>query len=328
LSPAVGSSFPLTPAAFLEAVAARIDRLHGADAAPVLLREIPVRTSGTAREYGGFVYAGLRDPRTSDTVDARIPVAVAGNLEWNREAVFVGLLHYRVRRGELRPEFRVDAVQGAGPLRLPSKDDLLQRWAAVIARPKRDVRAALEGPAPRLAVVTGVGSVAVDDVRAQLREAEDDLAVEVVRVSMHRPAEVARAIRNTADVHAVALTRGGGQDVHELDAEELIAAVASSPVPVLVALGHASDELVLGRVADASFLTPTALGAWLREVVENKRRQARQAEEARLVAESKELLTQLGQLPALRAALTRWRLLVGVMAAVWAATVTWLVLLH
>jgi hypothetical protein len=94
---------------------------------------------------------------------------------------------------------------------------------------------------------------------------------------------------------------------------------------VLVALGHASDELVLGRVADASFPTPTVLGAWLREVVENKRRQA---EEARLVAESKELLTQLEQLPALRAALTRWRLLVGAMAAVWAATVTWLVLSH
>jgi hypothetical protein len=97
---------------------------------------------------------------------------------------------------------------------------------------------------------------------------------------------------------------------------------------VLVALGLASDELVVGRVADACFPTPTALGAWLREVIENKRRQARQAEEARLVAESKELLTQLGQLPALRAALTRWRLLVGAMAAVWTATAAWLVLNH
>jgi hypothetical protein len=86
-----------------------------------------------------------------------------------------------------------------------------------------------QGPAPRLAIITGVGSVAVDDIRAQLREAEADLALDVVRVSMHRPADVARAIRQAADVQAVALTRGGGSDVHELDAEELIAAVASSP---------------------------------------------------------------------------------------------------
>jgi hypothetical protein len=54
------------------------------------------------------------------------------------------------------------------------------------------VRAVLQWPAPRLAIITGVGSVAVDDIRAQLREAEDDLALDVVRVSMHRPAEVAR----------------------------------------------------------------------------------------------------------------------------------------
>jgi hypothetical protein len=295
----IGSAVPLTPAAFLEAMAARLDRLHGGNAVPMLLRAIPIKTSGTGREYSGFIYATLRDPRTSDAIDARIPVSLAGGLEWNREAVFIGLVHFKARRGELRPEFRVDAVQEAGPLRLPSKDELLQRWSAAIARPKRDVRAVLQGPAPRLAIITGVGSVAVDDIRAQLRDAEDDLALDVVRVSMHRPGDVARAIRQAADVQAVALTRGGGQDVHELDAEELIAALASSPVPVLVALGHASDELVVGRVADGCFPTPTALGAWLREVVEDKRRQARQTEEARLLTKSKELLVQLGRLQAL-----------------------------
>ncbi|HYT88063.1 MAG TPA: hypothetical protein VEL76_05035 [Gemmataceae bacterium] len=43
------------------------------------------------------------------------------------------------------------------------------------------------------------------------------------------------------------------------------------PLPVLVALGHATDDLVVARVADASFPTPTALGAWLRQTVEAKR---------------------------------------------------------
>jgi hypothetical protein len=320
----IAASFPLTPSAFLEAMAARLDRLHGADAAPVLLRAIPIKTSGTGREYSGFVYATLRDPRTSDAIDARIPVSLAGGLEWNREAVFVGLVHYKARRGELRPEFRVDAVHEAGPLRLPSKDELLQRWSAAIARPKRDVRAVLQGPAPRLAIITGVGSVAVDDIRAQLREAEDDLTLDLVRVSMHRPTDVAKAIRQAADVQAIALTRGGGSDVHELDAEELIAAVASSPVPVLVALGHASDELVVGRVADVCFPTPTALGAWLWDVVEDKLRQARQTEEARLLTESKDLLAQLGRLQALQASLGRWRLLAVVVAILWAATLAWL----
>src|SRR5688500_1376734 len=63
----------VTPSAFLEILSTRLDRLHDADAAPVLLRAIPVRGS-ISKDYGGFVYASLRDPRTSESLDGRIPV--------------------------------------------------------------------------------------------------------------------------------------------------------------------------------------------------------------------------------------------------------------
>jgi exodeoxyribonuclease VII large subunit len=323
--PLRNETLPLTPSAFLEALAARLDRLHGADAVPVLLRGVPVKT-GAGKDYGGFLYAQIRDPRTTESVDARIPVQLAAGLQWNQEAVFVGLIHFKSRRGELRPEFRVDDVREAGALRLPSKDELLQRWAAAVARPKRDVRAVLQGDRPRVVVVTGVGSVAVDDLRAQLREAEADFDLQVVRVSMHRPGEVARAVRQATGAQAVALTRGGGQTVHDLDGDALIAAVAGSPVPVLVALGHATDDLVVARVADAAFPTPTALGSWLRQVVEQKRFETRQVEEARLLTASKELLAQLGQVQALRAALARWRAATVALAVLGAGVLVWLLL--
>jgi exonuclease VII large subunit len=113
------------------------------------------------------------------------------------------------------------------------------------------VVAALAGERPRGVLITGVGSVAVYDVRSQLREAEADYELEVVRVPMDRPQEVARAVQPAAGAQAVALTRGGGSGVQDLDDDGLIAAVASCPVPVLAALGHASDDLVLGHVADA-----------------------------------------------------------------------------
>lgn len=186
-----------------------------------------------------------------------VGVTTGEGLPWNQEAVFSGLLRFKSRRGDLRPELRVNAVGEAGVLRLSSKDELLERWSAAAARPKRDARAALEWEQPRLTVVTGVGSVAVDDIPTQLREAEAELRLDVVRVPMSRPGEVARAVRQAA-AHAVVLTRGGGRDVDDLDADELIGAVAASPVPVLVALGHASDDLVVARVADAAFPTPTA----------------------------------------------------------------------
>jgi hypothetical protein len=104
---------PLTLSAFLESVAARLDRLHEGTAG-VLLRAVPVKGGGSGKVYGGFVYASLRDPRTGDAIDARIPEGLAPVIEWNREAVFVGLLRYKGGRGGVvKPEFRVDAIPRA-----------------------------------------------------------------------------------------------------------------------------------------------------------------------------------------------------------------------
>jgi hypothetical protein len=235
--------------------------------------------------------------------------------------VLVGLLRYKAgRNGVVKPEFRVDALREAGSLRLPSKDELLQRWAQTAARPKRDLTGALAGPSPRVVVITGVGSVAVDDVRVQLKELESDGTLEVVRVPIGRPAEVVKALRNAA-ADAVVLTRGGGEGVNVLDGEGLIDAVAASPVPVAVALGHATDDLVLGRFADPCFPTPTAFGAWLRSRLEQKHRHARDVAEAEAVSGSQELL---GRLERTQAVVAWWRTAALVLAALWLGVLVWL----
>jgi hypothetical protein len=185
---------PLSLTALLESMAAQTDRLHS-DMAGVLLRAIPVKSAGRGRVYTGFLYAQLRDLRTHDTIDGRIPEGLVAELEWNREAVFVGLLRFTSGRGTvLKPEFRIDAVEHIGTMRLEGKSELLERWSGAAALPKRDMRASLQVDRPRLVVITGVGSVAVDDIRAQLREAEGEIHLEVVRVSMLQPAEVTQAL--------------------------------------------------------------------------------------------------------------------------------------
>jgi exodeoxyribonuclease VII large subunit len=315
---------PLTPAACLETIAAKMDRLHEGTAG-MLLRAVPVKTGGTGKVYGGFIYAALKDPRTNDLIDCRIPEALARDLEWNREAVFAGLLRYKPGRGGVvKPEFRVDAVREAGALTLPSRDELLQRWSAAVTRPKRDVRAALQVHRPKVTIITGVHSVAVDDVRAQLRDTEAELNLDVVRVPLSRVEEVVRALRQAADAQLVVLTRGGGQGVQDLDTDELIGAVAAAAVPVAVALGHATDDLVLNRVADVSFPTPTALGAWLRGVVEEKRDRARQAQEAEAIEKAGGLMEQLGRLQKVQAALVRWQAVAAVLDVLLVVAVAWL----
>jgi hypothetical protein len=86
------------------------------------------------------------------------------------------------------------------------------------------------------------------------------------------------------------------------------------------------DDLVVPRVADARFPTPTALGVWLRETVEAKRVQARQAEEARLLTESRELLARLDRLQAAHQAAGWWRTVAFALAALSVGLALWLIL--
>jgi hypothetical protein len=287
----------ITLSAFLETLAAKINRLHEGELHPVVLRGVPIKKPGANPIYGGFFYVFIRDPRTSDTIDAKIPEQMMQEIDWGREALLTGCFRYRVgKKGEVRPELRVDSFLPIAGKKLLAKEDLFARWDQAITRPKRSIQNALLGARPRVALISGHASVAVEDIRAQLKETEEDVELDIRRVSLSRPEEVVRELRQSCNAQVCILTRGGGDDVHDLDAEELIEAVASSPSPVLVAIGHASDQpqLVVGRVADASFPTPTALGAWLFETLKQKRVQAQQLQAAMQLKETNQLREQVG----------------------------------
>ena len=119
---------PLTPSAFLEMVAARLDRLHGADAAPVALRH-----PGEDRRREGLRRVRLR--RLAGPRDAGPPRRPHPRADRRRPGLEPG---GGVRRpgplqgeaGTVQAEFRVDHVLAEGERRLETKDDRLRKWAA------------------------------------------------------------------------------------------------------------------------------------------------------------------------------------------------------
>jgi exodeoxyribonuclease VII large subunit len=102
--------------------------------------------------------------------------------------------------------------------------------------------------------------------------------------------QVARALRGLCSqrVEVILLARGGGarSDLAAFDSPELARAVAACPVPVLTALGHATDRTVCDLVAHAVFPAPSAAAAALvaraeaqlreREALVTQQRQAEQ----------------------------------------------------
>jgi hypothetical protein len=166
-------------------------------------------------------------------MDATVAEQDIEAVPWGVEATLTGLVVYRVNlQGKIQPEFRIDSVAASGAARLRPREELEQRWAEAIRRPKRKPAAAFLADPPRLVVITGVTSVVIDDIRAQLGVAEEFVDMAVVRVPISEPAEVAAAVREATAANLVVIARGGGHEVAYMDDDELLDAVARSPVPV------------------------------------------------------------------------------------------------
>lgn len=123
----------------------------------------------------------------------------------------------------------------------------------------------------RVGLVTSVGSAAYADFTKEISSSGIGFDLRVIDVRVQgatAPAEVAAAIAEFGrhgDRDVVVVIRGGGSrsDLAAFDTEEIAAAIAHSPLPVLTGIGHEIDTSVADEVAHTRFKTPTAAAAGL-----------------------------------------------------------------
>ncbi len=122
----------------------------------------------------------------------------------------------------------------------------------------------------RIGLVSAMESAGRADVIEVLRRSGQGFELVEARAAMSgptAPAQVTRALTGLCKrgVEVILLARGGGarSGLVAFDSPELARAVAGCRVPVLTALGHATDRTVCDMVAHAVFPTPSAAAAAL-----------------------------------------------------------------
>jgi exodeoxyribonuclease VII large subunit len=127
-------------------------------------------------------------------------------------------------------------------------------------------------PLPRLpravGVVTGNDAAAKRDVVSTLTARFPPAHVVVAETYVQGPRAAAaivdalRALAVRSDVDVIVVARGGGsfEDLLPFSDERLVRAIASSPVPVVSAVGHEQDTPLCDLAADVRASTPTAAG--------------------------------------------------------------------
>lgn len=131
-------------------------------------------------------------------------------------------------------------------------------------------------PVPlRVGLVTSEGSAAYADFTKEIQASGLGFDIRVIDCRVQgatAPFEVAAAIDafgRHGDRDVIAVVRGGGSrtDLAAFDTEEIAAAIARSPLPVVTGIGHEIDTSVADEVAHTRFKTPTATAAGLVAVV-------------------------------------------------------------
>ncbi|WP_322488543.1 exodeoxyribonuclease VII large subunit [Chloroflexus sp.] len=217
------------------------------------------------RYSSGHCYFTLKDEQASiRAVLWRRAAERLAKLPGNGEAVLAhGRVGFYEARGEV--QFVVDQIVPAGEGLLNAQ--LEQLRARLDAEGLFDERR--KRPLPtlprRIGIVTSLQAAALQDMLTIFRRryplAEIVLSPCLVQGEL-APASIVAALRRVyaEPVDLVIVSRGGGasEDLAAFNDEQVVRAVAASPVPIITGVGHETDTTLVDAVADLRAPTPSA----------------------------------------------------------------------
>lgn len=119
-------------------------------------------------------------------------------------------------------------------------------------------------------ILIGKTGIIDSDIKHQLQEAIAFYKFYFIRINLSSEREIIESLRfyqRKCDILAIA--RGGGENLEIFDSPEIAETALTLTTHFITALGHKENVPLLQKVADKSFITPTALGQYFNEIYNN-----------------------------------------------------------
>lgn len=232
---------------------------------------------GNGKSYRGFFYDLLVDQETRESLKLKMPALIRAKLQPGYAYSFRGVLEMVKASGSagIQVSFvptQVDDTGSQVDTRIIERAEVLERKARI---GKKDVGSVLigliaEGKKPRINMVYGKNGIVDKDVMSALGNAVERYEITENRVDFSDSIKIVSALRAADGKYdLIALVRGGGSNLEVFDEPVIAHQMMKMKTPVMAALGHASDVTLTQMVADKSFTTPTALGHFLAQKIED-----------------------------------------------------------
>ena len=241
----------------------------------VFVTGVYVRTAKQA--YNGWYYDTLKDQNSDQELSLMIPQGLRDELESGSLVTVGGTVYKKAgNRGNIQLGFKVSRVETLQQQAVSEED---MKRAELRARKTQkgfaNVDAVLEGilmrgERPKVALIFAAGSITMADFDAGKHAAEASMDFTEYRVSFSSAKDLCDLLSrvDTGGFDVLALVRGGGSGIEQLDDVAVIERVVSLQTPVICAVGHPEEKLFIKLVADKVAPVPHGLGTWFHELTE------------------------------------------------------------
>ncbi|MGD1860974.1 MAG: exodeoxyribonuclease VII large subunit [Leptolyngbyaceae cyanobacterium] len=235
---------------------------------PQLCRIWVMGEVSSANDRNGHIFFTLQDPEATATIQAVVWRSQRQKLVALPTAGEQFFLLGQMRVYPARGQYQLSTLQllpaGAG-LQALQRRQLYQRLAAE-GLFDDDLKRPLPAYPQQIAVVTSAQAAAWGDIQRTLQQRQPGLSVllsPAIVQGPQAPRAIAAAIDRVARdrrAELMIVARGGGarEDLAAFDDEQVVRAIATSPIPIITGIGHERDETLADLVADVCAHTPTA----------------------------------------------------------------------
>ena len=260
-----------------EVISRYIDRNTTGETGPVTVRGVYSRNENDAASSKQWAFDKLADELSDATLKIFIPKELRDFIKNGDTVEMTGTISdYGFRdSGTLQVQMNVFGCVQAKDLFIPKAENdrhRVRRNKAI--KGYKDVRRILtelvrDGKTPRIVMIFPGYTVADTDFERAVGECRQYYDIEYRNVPFTDSAGVVRLLKECDGRYdLVCVVRGGGSGLQNLDNVDILAQVAEMKTPVLTAVGHAEDNLFIDSVADLSKETPSLLGSFLKEIVQ------------------------------------------------------------
>lgn len=227
--------------------------------------------------YNNIAYDRIVDADTGDTLTIVVPLSLRMDVEkGNRIRVTGTVSLYPHHNGdEFGMRLYVATIHRLPPLHLtPDEERLFDCRRFKLQQGFYNVDQVIAGPIRhgvqlRLIAIYPLQSVAQADFIAGIGDAITYINIKEVKVNFSDSALLSQLLKeaDAMNFDLIALLRGGGAGLSDLDNPQVAETLAQLSTPWLYGSGHEQDRLFIRSIADMAVPTPKAAGEYIRKII-------------------------------------------------------------